>query len=158
MVCLATDGVLGEWLASLPGRFPGNRMDTINTLLVVLPPDETLALLPADDIVYLPTDPIYTGVVSADGLPIVDDDAMLNRLITLVGATLAQVPNNKILIGTAVQWRQLYGTPHWHLWCAPHIYESDSDEQYQTDLAYIGLPGTTTRAEARELIKTMVAG
>jgi hypothetical protein len=158
MVCLAADGVLGEWLASLPDRFPGNRMDTINTLLVVLPPDETLALLSADDIVYLPTDVLYTGEVDDMGMPIEDNAAMLTRLVGLVGNTLAQEPNNKILIGTKAQWRELYETPHWKLWCAPHIYEDLYDEDYQDALAYFGLPETITLAEARELIKTMVAG
>tara|TARA_R110002167_G_scaffold188319_1_gene389831 strand:- start:13871 stop:14359 length:489 start_codon:yes stop_codon:yes gene_type:complete len=159
MISLSATGPLGEWQASLPDHMPGNRMDIINSLYVVLPPDETLAQLPEDDVITLPTDLIYSETeTDDDGNPTVDQPETIARLIFIVGSTLAREPNNSILIGTASQWRQLYATPHWRLWCAPNLYESDANDQYQTDLLIVGLPPETTRQQSHEGIKTMVTG
>eukprot|EP00914_Ancora_sagittata_P028366 GHVO01055933.1.p2 GENE.GHVO01055933.1~~GHVO01055933.1.p2 ORF type:complete len:172 (+),score=7.33 GHVO01055933.1:182-697(+) len=156
MISLTATGLLGEWQESLPEYMPGNRMDGINSLYVVLPPAETLAQLPEEDVITLPTDLIYSETeTDEEGNPVVDQSATLQRLIFIVGSTLAQDPNNKILIGTASQWRQLYGAPHWHLWCAPYRYDSDTDEEYAEDLVALGFPAETTREEARASVKAL---
>ncbi|MDP2610025.1 MULTISPECIES: hypothetical protein [unclassified Oceanobacter] len=138
MIRIESTGPIGEWFASLPDRLPGNQMDGVNTLLPIPPTDSVLAELDSADIITLP------------------DAADTMALIHLVGGTLADDDFNSVLIGTRTQWRQLYFTAHWRLWCAPYLYDSDSDEQYQTDLAEVGLANTTTRADAREAIKTIV--
>lgn len=140
MLNLSADTPLKEWLVSLPDHMPGNRMDGVNTLLTILPPQDVLDQLPEGKIVYLPED--------ADTL----------TLVFVIGSTLSLDSDDSIIIGRPVQWEAAYNTPYWRLWCAPNMFDSDDDEQYQSDLSALGLPSSTTRADARAIIKALVSG
>jgi hypothetical protein len=82
----------------------------------------------------------------------------MSEMMAAVATVLLSDANDFVIVGESVQWAAMYKTPHWRLWCAPFIYESDDDLQFQADLTALGLSSDTTRTQARELIKTTLTG
>lgn len=147
MMRISASGLLGEWQSRLPARFPGNQMDGVNVLYPMLPTDADII-----DVEPLSEEDMLTVDVID-----VSEFISVHQRVMAVSQTLLRPDNGFVIIAKQEQWSAMYNTPYWRLWCAPYIYESDSDEQYQSDLAEVGLASTTTRTEAREAIKTMVS-
>jgi len=136
MMPLSATGAVGEWLANRPLNMQGNTMDGVNILLVITPPPDVLAA--ADRVVHLP------------------DDATGQELVAIIGRELT-ISGNVVITGTADQFSLAYQRWEWWLWIAHLVFSSDDDPQYQAYLAEAGLPATTPRQTAHDIIAAKVA-
>lgn len=137
MLPLNVTDTLQEWLDNRPANHTGNQEDGYNVLLVVTPDDDTLA--DADRVIDLRT------------MEFDPDVDMATQLVAVIGRELL-ASGNLVIIGHRGQFKAAHNTPQWRLWCAPNIFETDTDEQFLADLAALGIPEGTTRAQAREII------
>lgn len=149
---LNVTGTLKEWLDERPTNHTGNQEDGYNVLLVVTPDDETLAS--ADRVVDLRTMEFITGD-AVEG-QVSDAPPIEDQLVAAIGRELL-ASGNVIIIGHRGQFKAAHNTPQWRLWCAPNIFETDTDEQFLADLEALAIPAGTTRAQAREVIASLLS-
>jgi hypothetical protein len=148
MMRIAATGCAGVWQSRLPERFPGNRMDRVNVLYPMMLTDTNMSdVTPLLSIEY--------EAVAVTDISSIED---MSEMMATVATVLLSDANDFVIVGDSTQWAALYKTPHWRLWCAPFLYESDDDAQFKADLTALGLSSDTTRTQARELIKTMLTG
>lgn len=141
MMPLNVTGVLGEWLENRPLCHTGNTEDGRNILLTVTPDQATLNEAPR--IVDLRTAQLT-------------DERPSEQLVKAIGNALVQ-SGDVVIIGDRGQFQIAHATPHWKLWCAPEIYDSDDDEEFQQQLLLLQLPPSTTRQQSREIIRQQVS-
>lgn len=116
---------------------PGNAQDHENVLSITLPPQSVIAS--ADNIVYI------------------SDQITIEQAVMTIGYELSK-PENTIIIANREIFMAAHNTPYWQLWCTPYIFSTDEDETYKHYLSLLSIPSTTTRAEARDIIRQIIRG
>ena len=77
----------------------------------------------------------------------------LTAMIMAVGNFLV-IQTEQPLVARKNQLVTLFHTPHHRLWCAG--YESESDQSFLDDKAFVGLDSGLTMAQAKQAIKDLV--